>query len=310
MSDSAPKRKPGRPKKIKIGQFPKQGVVDRPSNYGTKYDPYAYEVIYQNPSMFKAMLEAFRDATSIKILFDKERIKFHSDEDDVDIYAVVSGCLLNCYYCAQPLEISIGDPAGLRTVMQKSGNYSRIHIYSTEALKSQKMMIKMIDDVTKLTSNDTIVVSDCVPYAWDVDDQIAIEPWCTFTMTRKLLKRLIKDEFKTGSIIQIRVNSGKLTFEHSFVKAQGSNTTSFDDLASINFKYTSSDPTMVIMIKADVMAMAATIDLDENVTIRCTQEKPLLAVHYLDYDLDDDTKKRVENTETCVVWMIMKQFVQ
>jgi hypothetical protein len=103
-----PKKRPGRPKKARPEIIPADvmGVAPKPVN-----EENIVEMVYCNPLIFKKILALKKayNVSEIEIHFGIREVIFSSKDHSKasNIYVIISGELLNYYYCKEPITVHI-----------------------------------------------------------------------------------------------------------------------------------------------------------------------------------------------------------
>ncbi len=216
VEQPAPKKRPGRPRKV---------TINTPSEFrGVITEPYdktnLVELVYWNPRMFKKIYTIHKNyaVNEVKIIFEADRAMFVARDHlgKSRIVASIIGNNLNSYYCKEPISIWVKrNPLG-----EIFNTLDKNHCKITFALKDDfrsRFYIYIHDLEYDSIDNYTVEVI-CKP--GDDDILAGCDPTINYPLKFKLgskyFKRRVSDISKSSKTLTIQKNGEgplQLTFE-------------------------------------------------------------------------------------------------
>lgn len=312
-----PKR-PGRPKKVILKhQVPKQGIIHEPSNAreaGGTNEIYIFEVVYENPLMFKKIFSACKsiDADFVRLRFGAEELSIYAqnDKNTTRVFTRVLGSRLNAYYSGHPgIEIGLKLDAVVGVLGTINNENSKFQINTRQRLQNEKVKIIGSNDQEKQRAEYEIAVQSLPEYDWNVEEEIAQEREypITFEISFKGFKKLVSDAKSCGAeyVHLEKESDGDLRFSYALADNNGRGDIYLYDNKHIKLRSN--------MQEGDIFASTVYLDnikglssslISDTIEISADPDRNLILTSYLDHDITDE-KKIVPNTEKAILKFVV-----
>lgn len=311
-----PKR-PGRPKKVILKQpVPRQGIVREPSNLreanGTD-EAYIYEIIYENPLMFKKIFNACKaiEAVSVRLRFDANDLYVYAcNENNTRVLGKVIGSRINSYYCGNPgLQTGLKLDPVIGVLGTMSNENSRIQINTKQRLQHEKVKIVGSNDQAKQRTEYEVNVQTLPDYDWSIEEELSHEEEypITFEIGFKEFKKLVSDAKTCGAEVMHleKESEGFLRFSYVLADNNGRGDVYLYDNKHIKLRSK--------MDEGDIFSSSVFLDhikglssslISDTVEISADPNRNMILTSYLDHDMTDD-KKIIPNTEKAIVKFVV-----
>lgn len=307
------KKRPGRPKKtvLKIG-VPKQGIVKVPSNAVTAAGTdsiYIVELIYDNPIMFKKILQAGSaiDVENVRLRFTAEELIIFAVDPAKNnmLHGRIYGARVNSYYSGNPnLEIGVKLDLITNVISTINSENSKIHISTPVRRQREKIFISSSNDQSAILGRWEINVLPLDDYDWSIDEMLKKEATypIRFEIPFKDFKKIVSDA-KTckGDIIHIEKEAEEksVRFSYTFQTNDGRGDVLLNDSEKIKLRCNMGDMDIFsTSVYTDyIKAFSGTL-LSDMVEISADQNRHLIFTSYLDHDVNED-RKIIPGTERC-----------
>lgn len=310
-------KRPGRPKKVILKhQVPRLGIVLEPSNLreanGTD-EAYIFEVIYENPLMFKRIFGACKtiDANSVRLRFGaKELFVYACNENNTRVYTRVLGERINSYYCGNAgLEIGLKLDPVIGVLSTMSNENSKIQISTKRRLQHEKVKIIGSNDQAKQRTEYEVTVQSIPEYNWDVEAELAQEKDypITFEIAFKEFKKLVSDAKTCGAeVIHLeKENEGYLRFSYVLSDNNGRGDVYLYDNKHIKLRSTmeAGDIFSSSVFLEHIKGLSSSL-ISDTIEISADPDRNMILTAYLDHDLTDENKI-IPDTEKAIVKFVV-----
>jgi hypothetical protein len=315
--EETPKKRPGRPKKqvVKKG-VPRLGIVNEPNNLNTASDPRlvnSYELLYDNPIMFKKIFSLFKamSVENIRVKLEKHFIKMYATDhtDNNQIYIKIHCEKMNRYYLSKELEFGLG-PTNVQKILQTlNKDYARICWFTEAQYERSKIKIGLTNDEMDEDSIYTIDLDQIEEYDWSVESELDLEvdyP-LKFDLPSKYFKKKVTDFKLLGEIMKIEKHGdGLLRLNYTFANNKGDQNTYFKNPAKINLISTI-DPEEIFSTSVyldHIKPLSGTL-ISDTIHIAASIDKKIIFTALLDQD-DKSNKQKVPKSEKCEIKVLTK----
>ena len=306
------KKKPGRPRKKQVRNImPKLGIVKEPSNnkhVDTRLHN-VYEIIYDNPLMFKRIFSLFKSMSvdNIRLKLEPEYVKMHAldHSQNNDIYIKIIGSRLNRYYLNKPLEFGLASNDIQKILQTLSKDHANIWWFSQEINSASKMKIRLDNDDMEENSVYTVDIQTIDGFNWEsLENQIEDEKHypIKFNLPFKYFKKKIADFDILGEIMKIeKYSDGQLMLSYTFKNKKGEHSTRFNNNSKIKLdsklEYGNIFSTSVYL--EHIKPIASSL-VSESISISADLEKKLIFTALLDQD-EKSNSQAIPDSEKCII---------
>jgi hypothetical protein len=313
-SDQPEKRGPGRPRKnVPRVKLDRLGIVQNPIN---KDEPetkrHHYELLYENPLMFKKIFTLFKvySVEHINMSFIKDRVFMYSITQDGKIKLCVEIFCerMNKYYCAEPIHVTL-DTEYFHTIFQTvSKDYSKIIFVTTNESQQSRMWIIFVDDEgeeSQYAIDLNPVKNNPLPDILSVLNKEHEYP-ISFDLPFKSLKRKITEygNLKVEKInIEQTVTDGvrELYFSCETSNGRIKNTSPLKNSSKMNLISTYDEQLFVAPIYINSIKPLSSTLISDKVRLCIDNQRDMICTSCLDYDIDPKTKSGVVDSYKCKI---------
>ena len=297
-----PARRPGRPPKQKVGSLhiKTEGIVKKP-----QYKNHVFEMIYENPQLFKRVFTMHKNfgVSELTLRIGADRIEIATQDITANskIFATFFGCLMNRYYCAEPISICVKreNLEKVFRVIGKSHNQisfvlrdedSRSMLYVT--LHDSELDVDLNYEVELIQKRDISIIED------QEDEDYPLK----FRLPSRHLKKLVGDiqtDSKTFSIEKHENEPLKITYAvHKKINLAAV----YKNQNKINLTSTL-DPEDIFSVTVNISHIKAFTNssIGENVDISADKYLPICFKSDVDLKKYEDNNGNIVQGPVCTV---------
>lgn len=313
---SAPKRRPGRPKKEKPEfNIPHRGIINKPD----KEDSHM-EIIYHNPYMWNRIFYVINKMkfTTVNMHFTKENIIITSQLSDKNnkcvnqIYVCVKGEKQNSYYCESPFSIQLECGDIQKYLQELCTNHVLIGFVSRKLdMKSKlRMFFKYKGEINSTDQHDIDVRSGETP-SMDSDEfkkfMEMLEKEENYPVSMVLpfafFKKKISQATQMTNEIKIMYENGRpLEMQYHAESNKSFKRITFNDPAEIDLKTNVEEGDIFsASVYISNIKHFSNANIMPTFKLSVDRKNPMIFTVLLDNDIGPDKKTPIPNTEACVI---------
>jgi|GEM_PF-6268151 len=312
VKDVKVKKKPGRPKKqTNKKTIPKLGIVNEPSNLKTASDPRLiniFELLYDNPIMFKKILTLFKSMSveTIRMKLEQKFIKMYAVDhtENNQIYVKIYGERMNRYYISKELEVGLGLNTIQKILQTLNKDISKVYWFTSSQYERSKIKIGLSNDEIEEDSIYSVDLDQIEEYDWKVEKELELEDDYSlkFELPFKYFKKKVSDFKLLGDIMKIEKHGdGPLRLSYNFTNNKGDQNTYFRSPGKINLQssidYGEIFSTSVYL--DHIKPLAGSL-IAENIRISSSVDQKIIFTALLDQD-EAPNKEKLSGTERCEI---------
>lgn len=309
------KRGPGRPRKnLPRLKLDRVGIVKEPINVAEPEPKrHYYELLYENPLMFKKIFTLFKvySVEHINMSFMNDRVFMYSVTQDgkIKICVEIFCERMNKYYCADPIHVTL-DTEYFHTIFQTvSKDYSNIVFVTTNESQQARMWVIFVDDEgeeSQYAIDLNPVKTNPLPEILAVLNREHEYP-ISFELPFKYLKRKVAEygnlKVEKINIEQTIADDGTRDLYLSCETSNGriKNTSPLKNSAKMNLISTFDEQLFVAPIYINSIKPLSGTLISDKIRLCIDNQRDLICSSCLDYDVDPKTKSGKIDSYKCKI---------
>lgn len=314
-NDNLKKKGPGRPRKHAIAAKPRRdGIISKPTNILSEPpDHYAFELLYENPMMFKKIFGLFKSyfLANVNILFDVDRVYMYgaNDSNEVKIMVEIYCPRMNRYYVLRQHRVTLQTEHISNIFQAIAKETTQLLMESSVREMSHKFNTTFTHDeedesmyTINLASTGDDNISSIVEILKHEDDYPI-----SFNIPFKYFKRKLTEHSNIGIkkilICQFIDENGayRIYFECETTDGSITNISPLHNSAKINLISSYEDTEFKAPLFISNLKPWANSCISDKMKLSVDSNRDLIMTAELDHDIDPENKKRIFGTEKCCI---------